>query len=411
MIYLNIILNVTCIVTILVAVIYGVKKTIQIQSDYNAKLKNIVDQINDSEKYQYYIDKKTSEKVEETNATLKDVVNRYASKSKMEEAIATGAVDIDGVIKADRSAAQITDIQFSPQMTKFTNRAPGNAEIANDINMQGKLVFVGNKSDGGTRKIGVLDKLDVYGNLEVDGSSVGMDISSQGVVKVGQDSAWMRPDGYIYGGNLINSKYVLGYSSIKLGNEAAVIGKDGTLNAKGSITADDSASGVSVQARQSIMAGNASMNLAGKIDGKNLCIDGACLAKSDVVNMKNTMVPINCTMGDWSEWSGCTRPCGVGKRYRMRSILVPSAYNGNACSGQSEEQECNQQACAAGFVYDERPKDCVISGWSEWGTCTKSCGGGEQYRTKYILQQPANGGAACVEQEMVDSKPCNVNAC
>lgn len=411
MVYLNIILNVTCIVVIVVAVVYGVRKTIQLQADYNAKLKNIVDQINDTEKYQYFLDKKTSEKVQTTDATLKDVVSRYASKSKLDEGVATDKVDIDGVVKADKSASQITDIQFSPQMTRYTYRGTGNAEIANDVNIQNKLLIVGNKSGGGDRKIGVLDKLDVYGNLEVDGSSVGMDISSEGVVKVGADSAWMRPDGYIYGGNLIESKELLGYSTIRLGNEAAVINKNGELNAKGSIKADDSASGYRIQAREKILTGNSSINMAGKIDGKQLCMDSTCVSKSDVLRMKTTMVPTNCTMGDWSDWSGCTRPCGTGKQFRMRSILTPSAYNGSVCSGQIDERPCNPQACPVGFVYDERPKDCIISDWSVWGACTKSCGGGEQYRTKFIVQQPANGGASCVEQEMIQSRGCNTNVC
>lgn len=411
MVYFNFILGLTCFITIIVAVVWGVKKTIELQADYNAKLKNIVDQINETEQYQYYLDKKTGEKVEETDNRIKDVVSRYASKSKLDEEVTTGSVDIDGIIKADQSAVHMNDIQFSPQLTKYTYRAPGNAEIANDANLQNKLVFVGNRSAGGDRKIGVLDKLDVYGNLEVDGSSVGMDIKSDGVVKVGADSAWMRSDGYVYGGNLINSKEVLGHSAIRLSNEAALINKDGELKSTGTIKSDQLASGVRVQAREKIMAGDSTMIMSGKIDGKRLCIDGTCVDKPDVIRMKNSTVPVNCTLGNWTDWGGCTRPCGGGKQYRMRSVLVPSLYDGNVCQGQKEERECNPTACPAGFVYDDRPKDCVISDWTAWGECDKRCGSGLQYRTKSVIQQPANGGAPCVDQEMVQSKGCNFEAC
>lgn len=411
MIHYTILLNIFCIVTIIVAVVFGVRKTIQLQADYNTKLKNIVDQINDSEQYQYYLDKKTGEKVEETNNRIKDVVSKYASKSKLEESVSTSSVDIDGTVKSDQSATHITNIQFSPQMTRYTYRGTGNAEIANDANLQNKLVFVGNRSAGGDRKIGVLDKLDVYGNLEVDGSSVGMDISSDGVVKVGADSAWMRADGYVYGGNLINSKEVLGHSSIRLGNEAAVISKEGNLRATGAIKSDEETKGFMVQARDKIMTGNSSMVLSGKIDGKQLCIDEMCVEKGDVLKMKNTMIPTNCMMGNWTDWGGCTRPCGGGKQYRMRSVLVPSSYDGMVCQDQTQEQPCNVNACQAGFVYDERPKDCLISDWTVWGECNKPCGTGQEYRSKSVIQQPANGGAPCVEQEMVQSRECNAVAC
>jgi len=39
--------------------------------------------------------------------------------------------------------------------------------------------------------------------------------------------------------------------------------------------------------------------------------------------------------------------------------------------------------------------DCVVGEWSDWSQCTKVCGGGTQKRTRSIVTQPCNGGDDC----------------
>ena len=42
------------------------------------------------------------------------------------------------------------------------------------------------------------------------------------------------------------------------------------------------------------------------------------------------------------------------------------------------------------------PRDCIVSeNWSAWSNCTKTCGGGTQYRTKSILYPAKFGGKPC----------------
>ncbi|XP_012711606.2 spondin-2b [Fundulus heteroclitus] len=42
------------------------------------------------------------------------------------------------------------------------------------------------------------------------------------------------------------------------------------------------------------------------------------------------------------------------------------------------------------------PLDCEVSAWSPWGLCKGKCGdSGVQHRTRYVIMQPANNGAAC----------------
>ncbi|KAM3866984.1 spondin-2b [Diretmus argenteus] len=56
------------------------------------------------------------------------------------------------------------------------------------------------------------------------------------------------------------------------------------------------------------------------------------------------------------------------------------------------------------------PLDCEVSVWSPWGLCKGKCGdSGTRYRTRYILMQPANHGAACPQLE--EQKKCFPDNC
>ena len=49
--------------------------------------------------------------------------------------------------------------------------------------------------------------------------------------------------------------------------------------------------------------------------------------------------------------------------------------------------------------------------WSTWGTCSKTCGGGTQSRTRLCDNPaPANGGAACTGNATA-SQTCNSLTC
>jgi sugar lactone lactonase YvrE len=55
------------------------------------------------------------------------------------------------------------------------------------------------------------------------------------------------------------------------------------------------------------------------------------------------------------------------------------------------------------------PVDCAVSGWSEFGACSVSCGGGTQTQTRTIITPAAYGGAEC--PSLSNSQACNVQAC
>jgi hypothetical protein len=55
------------------------------------------------------------------------------------------------------------------------------------------------------------------------------------------------------------------------------------------------------------------------------------------------------------------------------------------------------------------PVNCAVSNWSSWGSCTASCGGGTQTRTRTIVTQPTLGGLTC--PALSEQQSCNTEAC
>ena len=54
--------------------------------------------------------------------------------------------------------------------------------------------------------------------------------------------------------------------------------------------------------------------------------------------------------------------------------------------------------------------DCVWNIWGHWGSCSATCGGGIQQRTRTEGQQAMNGGAPC-QGLPNESQSCNSQAC
>lgn len=111
--------------------------------------------------------------------------------------------------------------------------------------------------------------------------------------------------------------------------------------------------------------------------------------------------PQDCTVTPWTEWSTCSHSCGNGEIVRTRQVSKDAAHGGVACPALYQLSKCNLRPC---------PIDCVVSSWEPWTTCTKTCGGGVTSRKRHILQPPVHGGKACVTPE-VDTQACNTHTC
>jgi len=109
---------------------------------------------------------------------------------------------------------------------------------------------------------------------------------------------------------------------------------------------------------------------------------------------------VNCVVSDWSSFGACSASCGGGTQSHTRTITTQPQYGGTSCPVLTESQSCNTQGC---------PVNCQVSGWSGFGACSASCGGGTQTQTRYITVNPANGGTAC--PVLSESQSCNTQPC
>ena len=103
--------------------------------------------------------------------------------------------------------------------------------------------------------------------------------------------------------------------------------------------------------------------------------------------------------GKWSNWGDCSKPCGGGKQSRYWTTTTQPQNGGAACPSPSTET-----------------RDCNTQGckvdckgyWNSWSACSKTCGGGTQSRTWKTTTQPQNGGAACPATQ---TQSCNTQGC
>ncbi|KFD58685.1 hypothetical protein M514_00378 [Trichuris suis] len=84
--------------------------------------------------------------------------------------------------------------------------------------------------------------------------------------------------------------------------------------------------------------------------------------------------PKDCVVSGWSDWSECTQTCGRGTKERVRTILSPARNGGQPCPVELVEKA----RCRL------RPCSvvCRIGSWSSWSACSASCGTGVQIRQR-----------------------------
>nr|XP_034985345.1 thrombospondin type-1 domain-containing protein 7A isoform X1 [Zootoca vivipara] len=55
----------------------------------------------------------------------------------------------------------------------------------------------------------------------------------------------------------------------------------------------------------------------------------------------------DCIVSEFSAWSECSKTCGKGLTHRVRHIVAPPQYGGSACANLTEFQVCNSSPCSA----------------------------------------------------------------
>jgi len=118
----------------------------------------------------------------------------------------------------------------------------------------------------------------------------------------------------------------------------------------------------------------------------------------------NQPCPVDCALKDWGGWSKCSAECGGGVTQRLREVKQAMKYGGHPCGAVSETKACHNQACE---------KDCDLSDWTKWSTCSKECDGGTQKRMKFVTHV-AEGQGKCPDEwslKRLQYKQCGMRAC
>jgi hypothetical protein len=110
--------------------------------------------------------------------------------------------------------------------------------------------------------------------------------------------------------------------------------------------------------------------------------------------------PVHCEVSDWTDWEQCSASCDGGTQSHSRTVSVAPHAGGTPCPPLSESQACGAAPC---------PVDCIVDDWGPFGVCSASCGEGTTTRTRAVLTEVQNGGAACAP--LADSKSCNIGPC
>lgn len=121
-------------------------------------------------------------------------------------------------------------------------------------------------------------------------------------------------------------------------------------------------------------------------------------------NCNEQPCPINCEVAEWSAWSSCTARCGGGVKQRARVISVEPEHGGQPCGSTTDASSCNVQSC---------DRDCLLSEWQEWSSCSKMCGGGLLTRRRDVHVK-AVGNGKCPDEHAasrLEYLPCNEDAC
>ncbi|XP_070817740.1 hemicentin-1 [Chaetodon trifascialis] len=117
--------------------------------------------------------------------------------------------------------------------------------------------------------------------------------------------------------------------------------------------------------------------------------------------------PVAGNWGSWLPWSPCSESCGKGMQSRIRLCNnPPPAFDGLQCEGSdTQTQVCKERPC---------PVDGKWSSWVSWGACSVSCGGGTRQRTRLCTSPaPQHGGRQCegndVQIDFCNSDPCPIS--
>lgn len=110
-----------------------------------------------------------------------------------------------------------------------------------------------------------------------------------------------------------------------------------------------------------------------------------------------------CLYHEWSSWSACP-DCSFETVYKKRNRNIDQTLINITCSEIDEERPCDIPKCTCIDGYN---CECILSDWSSWSTCSKSCGLGSQTRERNYISKGLN----CSYEPLIQNQDCNPECC
>ncbi|KAK6587777.1 thrombospondin related adhesive [Cryptosporidium xiaoi] len=119
------------------------------------------------------------------------------------------------------------------------------------------------------------------------------------------------------------------------------------------------------------------------------------LAPGWISGNKNTLVDKECDTGsckytEWTEWTTCLEECSNSETQKRSRTVESITLNwvDVDCTDQEQVRVCSEkESCISSDNNDK----CLVNSWSEWSSCSTSCGSGLRTRTREIIKKPGNG--------------------
>lgn len=118
-------------------------------------------------------------------------------------------------------------------------------------------------------------------------------------------------------------------------------------------------------------------------------------------------MPLDCVMGEWADWTLCSKPCDGGQQYRSRQIKSPAKNFGDPCKGSMQLS----RPCGTALCPGDTKIDCKWGDWGGWSACSKTCLGGQRVRHREIEVEPSPDGLPCQKGPAMQTVPCSTGPC
>ncbi|XP_060104212.1 SCO-spondin-like [Heteronotia binoei] len=136
--------------------------------------------------------------------------------------------------------------------------------------------------------------------------------------------------------------------------------------------------------------------------GECLALERHCDLRQDCQDGSDEASCVDCILSAWTSWSECSRSCGLGVTFRRRDVLRQALTGGQCNRDEFDSRSCFHGAC---------PVNGAWAPWGEWSDCDAECRGGVRSRTRTCADPPPkNGGQPC-PGDAVQMETCNLQPC